>query len=211
MDLVQPILVARTGEHAATVSCAARASLLAYVQPLMAGAPVASIWETWLTDSDGAIATTVREAGPDDLDAAARWAEQQLLGHLLIADGSSAALALAPMSSSELRAVVVQMPESDTDLPRHEVAAKPAPTTVRVEVLASLTTTSAAGHAVRAMWAWAVPQLIDAPEPLAEWARTGGAIDLAVVDELDTRDGAFVVNDQGAPAAVAIPGRILRE
>ncbi|TRW46380.1 hypothetical protein [Georgenia yuyongxinii] len=210
MELVQPILIATSGDHVVTVSCAARASVLAYVQPIMAGEPVAPEWETWLGVGKSAMPTTVRAAGQGDLEAAGRWAEEKQVNHLLIKDGTNAALALAPVQSSGIPAVVDQVSEADDDLARSDQPAPVSTATVRVEVAASLTTSRAAAQAARALWAWAVPQLIDAPEPLAEWARTGGVIDLAVVDALDTRDGAFIVRDQDEPTAVAIPGRLLK-
>lgn len=168
-ELVQPILVAKAGTHTETILCAARASLAAYLTPLLAGRAVAPAWEQWLA---GLFTKSVRRAPRRHLDKALEWATAA--GHDVAGQefGDSAAVATVPMPYATYPKVLAKAQVAGTDLPRDNTTLKSA-TGPQVHLLGTLSTGKAAAQAAHALWLWALPQLTDAPSALAAWALDG--------------------------------------
>ncbi|WP_162458273.1 peptidyl-tRNA hydrolase [Pseudactinotalea terrae] len=164
---VQPILVAKTGTHLATVRAAAQASVLAFL-----GSRGLSSWQEWLA---GPFTKTVRRTSTGKLETATATEPVTARVEVADADGTvSVALAYAPSRYSELPREVVKAQVSGTDLARTVDQPEPGPFEVWVEQ--SLTTGKASAQAAHAAWIWMLHRLQDNPEQVAEWAALGAPL-----------------------------------
>jgi len=195
-DLVQPILVAKGGTHTETVLCAARASLAAYLTPLLSGQQVSSAWEPWVA---GAFTKSVRRAPRSHLDkalesaAAAGWnvAGQQI--------GESAAVATIPMPYEQYPKVFAKAQVAGTDMPP-DSSTLTSGTGPRIDVLGSLSTGKGAAQAAHALWLWAMPHLRDDRTALSSWLAQGMPVSLSTATPQTLQkvaDSGTVVRDAG--------------
>lgn len=196
-DLVQPVLVTRSGTHGDTIIAAATASLLAFVTPVMAGGDLSPSWSEWLS---GRFTKTVRKVRRDtDIDRAAEWATQNGVQSHTVTVGSSVAIAFEPMRYADFPPVLAKARVDGLDLPpglRRTPTVRPAFT---VELLDHLTTGKGAAQCAHATWMWALPLLEGAPEHVAEWAAQGAPFTVQYVPAVNASDPRYshVVTDAG--------------
>lgn len=168
-ELAQPILVAKGGTHTETIACAARASLAAYITPLLAGQDIDPAWKQWLS---GQFTKTVRRAPRSHLDKALQWAAdtgKQATGREF---GDSAAVAATPMTYADYPKVFAKAQVAGTALPCDSSTLK-APTGPTIHLLGTLSTGKAAAQAAHGLWMWALPLIEDDPAALAAWLEDG--------------------------------------
>ena len=104
-ELVQPVVLLRSGSHEDAIRCVAEASLRAYV-----AAPDLHEWQEWLS---GIFTKTVRRAKP------AEYEKAKGAGALVeVCHGDARALAFAPYPADALTGPIARLQVSGTELPR---------------------------------------------------------------------------------------------
>ncbi|QGH69191.1 peptidyl-tRNA hydrolase [Pseudactinotalea sp. HY158] len=190
-DLVQPILVPRSGTHLATIRAVAAASLAAYLDA-PAGESVATQagppepWATWL---DVAPAKTVRrvKAGAH-LDQVRRWAVETGADCAVRTLPQGDVIALAPMHYGEFPRRAAGAQVSGLDYPREpdEISEPSEPSEngpVHIAVMTEISTGKAAAQAAHALWHWALGSLATpaGAAELREWAQAGMPMRITLV------------------------------
>lgn len=205
-EWVQPLVVDKTGDHIGTITAAAVASVMAWVDDDLVEDPCP--WRSWLS---GPFTKSVRRADPRKLDATAT-----AHGGALVTVGRSRAAAFRPVRYDNLPRDLRHLQVSGTDLPRTDAAAPAtgAGLPVCVSVWDELTTGKAAAQAAHALFAWArrttgAQLAVFAANPTALRVLLRPADELA---GLASFDGAIPIRDTGftevAPntlTAVALP------
>ncbi len=143
-DLVQPILVPRSGSHEHIVAAVGTASLLAYLTD-----PGDPRWNRWL---QSAPAKTVRRVkGQSHITQVRQWAQEVGAAHAHICG----VLALAPLSYDEMPKRVRGSQVNGIDYPRvGSSECKPSGAGIEVLTLVSLSTGKAAAQVAHAVWGW---------------------------------------------------------
>lgn len=191
-NLVQPIIVAKTGSHLETVEVAAQASVLASVNCSIAEE---ARYAEWLT---GPFTKTVRRASLSEMQKVYTWAvDNGWIPSLVHASTDlDSAVALPPMEYSEFPKILSRLQVSGTDFPRKEKESFSSP--ARVMLLDSLTTGKAAAQAAHAAWLW---RLKADPKVVQEWLEEGCqvAVELASADKLQSLESAghWSIRDNG--------------
>lgn len=196
-DLVQPILVPRTGVHEETVRAVALASVLAHDAD-----PAHPAWERWLQEAP---AKSVRKVkAPGHLDQVEEWARAADVPHAR----REGILALVPMAYEQMPPRVRGAQVQGVNFPRRSPAADDggAPASLEVLTRADLSTGKAAAQAAHALWAWRRRDPTWTPRhgvevafvSPAEIAVAAAAADVAVV-----HDGGFTEVSPGTLTAVA--------
>lgn len=208
--LVQPVLIAKGGTHTGTVWAAARASVAAYLEPLIGGDPVNSRWGDWLNASSGVVTVHLVRRGV--LDRAMRWARGGGAQAYGVEFYRAAAAALEPMRAPDRPAFITKARQDHISLPRED---DPFTSDTGPVVLVNqrLTTGRAAEEASRALWVWLDLLLVDAPEVVAEWLRDGMpmSVDTTATDDWlvttsgETDDAVLLRDVSGTPAVMVAP------
>lgn len=179
-ELIQPIIVPRSGTHEGIIMAVARASYLAY-----ATSPQSPTWRQWLAEAP---AKSVRKVkAPSHVDQVRTWAESEGIAHAFV-DG---VLALVPTTYEGMHRRVRGSQVHGVDFPSAPREQDSDPE-FEVVVLDGLSTGKAAAQAAHALWGWhltnpAAP--LDAPfEVVFRSARD--------LDDLSGR-GTYQVRDAG--------------
>lgn len=172
-EWVQPIVVDKTGTHIETVTAAAIASSLAFLEGVDHDS---GPWAAWLS---GRFTKTVRRANPTLFDTLV-----QRHGGSRVAIGASRSVAMPPVRYADIPADLARLRVSGTDLPRREdrCTDRGLPT-VRVFVDQALTTGKASAQAAHALMGWL---LVASRARRRTWARSAMATEVVLVpaDEL---------------------------
>lgn len=211
-EWVQPILVAKTGEHGPTVLAAAQASVAVYLDRTdWPDSPVPlTCFNHWLA---GPFTKTVRRGTARDLAKVVTWAQEARVPYQVVERGTSKAVALLPMPYPDLPACVARLQVSGTDLPRlHDTTGDTMADTgfgagadawVTLYVDQALTTGKAAAQAAHALWAWMLDWTQQAePAEVSAFTRTQRPTHLQLVSQATLRDLAerpdhFAIRDHG--------------
>ena len=141
-ELVQPIVLLRSGCHEDAVRCAAEVSLRAYL-----AAPDRPEWQEWLS---GIFTKTVRRAK------ATEYEKARVEGALAeVRHGEAAALGFAPFPAHALPRALARLQVSGTDLERSgwDRAPEDAHCVVALNESLGMSTGKAAAQAAHALWA----------------------------------------------------------
>lgn len=204
---VQPIIVAKTGEHTATIRAAARASVAVADQPHPSPDYPSSNYLEWL---DGPFTKTVRRASGAHIAKLTSWADSAGLPYAFVAATQvsagtlvrSVAVAFTPMRYADLPKLISQCQVAGTDLPGAQSASGPVGAPLVVHVDNTLTTGKAAAQAAHAAWAYKLTHT-GADAPLSSTSADALArlrvvcVDAAELRTRADRDGALAVRDAG--------------
>lgn len=168
---VQPIIVAKSGSHTATIRCAALASARVYFEPHERSPLPYENYAHWLS---GPFTKTVRRASMQQMAGLRDWAHENGIPYGDATTGDSAAVAFPPLRYAEMPKRLAKHQVHGTDFPREPTGAEHEPGVgpgvgaddeagARVWLLVdeSLTTGKAAAAAGHALWAWMLPRLDD--------------------------------------------------
>lgn len=200
---VQPILVSKTGSHAATIRAAAQASIAVWSKP-HGGSPFpSSNYEAWLA---GPFTKTVRRASEAQMSGLLQfWAKENHVPYAAFEVEDSVAVAFPPMRYVDMPKQIAKFQVHGTDFARTDTVPSTG-TPVIAYVDETLSTGKAAAAAAHAVWAWALARERSGNaadvDVMQAWHDAGFGVEVRLVPsgalaELAGTAGAYPIFDAG--------------